>query len=128
MKKSVIIKAVLALLVAVLLCPFVSTQAYAELSIKNGRVTGSTLDADWTLDVGDGYREWVRHITFNKPFLRTPRVSVSLAQVDNEPLFNLRVNVFARNVTRLGFDLVATTWSETRLYSVGASWIAHGQR
>lgn len=128
MKKSMVIKAVPVLLMTVLLCPCISTQAHAGLAIASGRVNGSTLSTDWNLDLGDGYREWVRHVTFGTPFLRAPRVSVSLAQLDNERLFNLRVNVFARNVTKSGFDLVVATWSETRLYSVGASWMAHGQR
>lgn len=83
MKKPVIIKVILVLLLAVAICPCVATQACAEVSISSGRVNGSTLDENWTLDVGEGYREWVRHVTFGTPFLRTPRVSVSLAQVDN---------------------------------------------
>jgi len=41
---------------------------------------------------------------------------------------NHRLKTTAENITEEGFDLLFDTWSDTRVYGCGASWIAIGER
>jgi hypothetical protein len=64
-------------------------------------------------------------ITFPKPFATTPTVIVSLNRVDSDNGQHLRITAGTDTVNVKGFELLATTWYDTRIYSVGISWIAY---
>ena len=70
-----------------------------------------------------GTRREVRRVNFLRPYPYPPKVSVSLAGLDNLKETNLRVITYAKAV--LGFDLVVETWLWTKLCSATASWIAY---
>jgi hypothetical protein len=52
-------------------------------------------------------------------------VQVALAHFDVEKVANTRITVHAENLSRSGFDLVFTTWADTRIWGLTATWIAH---
>ncbi|WP_326579913.1 H-type lectin domain-containing protein [Streptomyces sp. NBC_00481] len=80
----------------------------------------------WTLNQGNGPREWRESIAFAKAFNAPPEVTVAISMLDAGVAANTRVSVRAENITATGFDLVAYTWDNTIVYSVTASWLAFG--
>ncbi|KAI0469443.1 hypothetical protein F4859DRAFT_486688 [Xylaria cf. heliscus] len=64
-------------------------------------------------------------IKFSTKFSSVPTVTVSMTGADvSEGIF--RVKVYATDVDEHGFLVHADTWSDTKLYSCGVSWIAIG--
>ena len=49
---------------------------------------------------------------------------VSLCGIDADRQTNIRVHVWAENVGRDGFEMVVKTWSDSRTYGVGFTWLA----
>lgn len=80
----------------------------------------------WTLDKGNGPREWRESIAFATPFNAPPEVTVAFSMLDAGVAANTRVRVTAENITASGFDIVTSTWENTTVYSVVASWLAFG--
>lgn len=52
-------------------------------------------------------------------------VQVALAHFDIENVANARVTAHAENLDVDGFDLVFTTWADTRIWALTATWMAH---
>jgi len=68
-----------------------------------------------------------KHIEFGKEFSFVPVVRAGLESLDASNETNLRVQVFAENITTKGFDLRLQTWSDTRLFFVTSNWFAYEQ-
>ena len=64
------------------------------------------------------------HITFKKPFRKTPSVIVSISALDIGHAKNTRLNTEASGVSCKGFTLKANTWADTIFWGYTASWIA----
>ncbi len=80
----------------------------------------------WTLDTGSGGREHRETITFTKAFNAPPEVMVAISMLDIGNAANSRARVEAQSITKESFDLVFSTWENTTLYSLRASWLAFG--
>lgn len=63
-------------------------------------------------------------VSFTKEFVSTPTVLVSINSADVSNGANFRAKVYATNVHLKGFTIHAESWSDTRLFSCGLSWIA----
>ena len=63
-------------------------------------------------------------IDFPRPFASEPIVAVALNRLDTEKMANTRVSLEIRDITRTGFDYEVHTWLDTRVYSVGITWVA----
>lgn len=50
---------------------------------------------------------------------------VSINRIDSDATTNLRIWVTTDTVNTSGFELLATTWWDTQIHSVGVSWIAY---
>jgi H-type lectin domain len=91
---------------------------------------GYRVTSGWTLDKPgaprSGEREHREAITFSKTFSSPPEVMVAISGLDIDEAKNSRVRVYAQNITEEGFDLVFTTWDDTTLYTVRATWLAFG--
>ena len=74
----------------------------------------------------EGDRKYTKYIYFKKKFKTKPNVIVSLKGIDTGNYKNTRINLFARNISNIGFDLECLTWSDSITYAVYASWIAIG--
>ena len=74
----------------------------------------------------EGDRKYTKYIHFQKKFKTKPNVIVSLKGIDTGSYKNTRINLFARNISNIGFDLECFTWSDSITYGVYASWIAMG--
>ncbi|MDZ7766676.1 MAG: H-type lectin domain-containing protein [Melioribacteraceae bacterium] len=79
----------------------------------------------YTLDKNSGDRIYTEEVRFAKPFETTPSVVCGVNKLDSDKNSNLRVDVTATAISRDGFVLRIKTWGESKLYTVGGSWIAH---
>ena len=72
-------------------------------------------------------REAIRKIKFDPPFGENDKIVVrtGINNFDNNCDFCLRLDVSVQNVDRFGFELRYFTWLTSKLYAVGASWIAY---
>ena len=73
-----------------------------------------------------GDRKYMKYIFFQKKFQTKPNVIVSLKGIDTGNYKNTRINLFARDISNVGFNLECLTWDDSITYGVYASWIAIG--
>ncbi len=78
----------------------------------------------WT---GDGTRVRRTHVTFEQPFADAPAVHCSLSLFDIDYSTNMRSDISVDNITESGFDIVFSTWGNTRIARARANWLAIGQ-
>ncbi len=79
--------------------------------------------AMWT---GSGDRERRRTIVFAQPFAEVPTVHVSLSLWDMDSSANSRAEVRADKIGTDRFDVVFSTWGDSRVARVHVSWLAIG--
>ena len=80
----------------------------------------------WSLSAGSGDRTYRSpDIRFDPPFADPPIVLVSLAGVDADAQFNLRIHINAEVVQAEEFNIRVSTWADTLLYSAGVAWVAY---
>lgn len=72
-----------------------------------------------------GDRQAQDYINFPTPFATAPIVVVSINRIDSGASQNLRIRVLTDTVNTSGFELLASTWWDSQIYSVGVSWIAY---
>ncbi|KNG92598.1 H-type lectin domain-containing protein [Pseudaestuariivita atlantica] len=77
----------------------------------------------WT---GSGDRERRRTIVFAEPFGEEPMVHVSLSLWDMDSRSNARAEVRADRIRKDRFDVVFSTWGDSRIARVHVSWLAIG--
>jgi hypothetical protein len=72
-------------------------------------------------------RLYTRHVEFDREFSVIPVVRVGLSSLDSGNEAHLRILMYPASVSMKGFDLTIQTWSDTRIYSVQANWLAYEQ-
>ena len=82
-------------------------------------------DAQYMIN-SKGDRKYTKFIFFKKKFENKPNVMVSLKGIDSGNYKNTRINLFARDISNIGFNLECLTWSDSITYAVYSSWIAIG--
>ncbi len=70
-------------------------------------------------------RKFVSHIDFDKPFGFTPVVRTSFTAIDVDKNENLRLLIYPTAITNKGFDIVAQTWSDTKINYINLTWFAY---
>ncbi|KAF8457855.1 hypothetical protein BDZ91DRAFT_701278, partial [Kalaharituber pfeilii] len=65
-----------------------------------------------------------KFIAFENPFPSPPEIIAGLNVVDCDHRKNLRIRIFADNITMSSFKLNATTWSDSIAYNIGCDWLA----
>jgi hypothetical protein len=75
---------------------------------------------------GTGQRQFRQFIQFPRAFNQAPTVITAFRHLDTYKDANTRLWVDAHNVRTNGFDLVITTWGDSKAWGVGAVWIAQG--
>lgn len=66
-----------------------------------------------------------RKITFKRSYLTAPKVVVWLSTIDLGHGNQWRIKSFATDITATGFTIHIDSWSDSRLYSAMASWVAY---
>lgn len=100
-----------------------SISAQTRIQMGSWSVT-KTLPA-YSLDQNNGERSMTIKINFEKSFSKTPQVIFSVTQIDADRLTNIRYSVDALSVSRDGFTLKVSTWSDSKIFSISGRWLAH---
>jgi hypothetical protein len=76
-----------------------------------------------------GRREIYVPVSFDSPFSKQPKVTVSLQKIDTGDVrANInRISVRAADVGFNGFNLYFETWEDSQIYDAVATWIAIGE-
>eukprot|EP01102_Stenamoeba_stenopodia_P015007 TRINITY_DN5072_c0_g1_i1.p1 TRINITY_DN5072_c0_g1~~TRINITY_DN5072_c0_g1_i1.p1 ORF type:complete len:136 (+),score=24.89 TRINITY_DN5072_c0_g1_i1:125-532(+) len=75
-------------------------------------------------DTGMGERKVAFKIHFNHKFPSVPKVVVSLSGIECVNTSDIRIRLAAESITTKDFVLVMSTWIDTTILYVEASWIA----
>ena len=98
------------------------------LSIQTGvKWNGYIENSNWSLRNGTGTRTFRVWVPFNSPFQAPPTISLAIYGQDVEGGKNNRLVLGSENTATTGFTLVYTTWSDSIVNSVWASWTAIGR-
>lgn len=72
-------------------------------------------------------RSYRARVDFARPFRAAPLVHAAISGFDASNQDAVRINIAAANITTTGFDIVVSTWMDTRLWRVDVNWLAIGQ-
>ena len=78
----------------------------------------------WT---GEGARERRKAVKFREPFGTPPAVQVSISLWDMDTSAAIRAHLRAESITCKGFEIVFSTWADSRIARLSASWMAIGE-
>lgn len=92
--------------------------------VQSGTFKAGSNAPGYTLDQGTGDRSITIAVTFDKPFPQKPEVLLSTGSIDASKDGNIRYDVTATDISPRGFTIIARTWSDSKVYMIGGSWIA----
>lgn len=98
---------------------------FGQSQIQSGKFNANSSSKGYILDKNSGERTYTSEITFDKPFDKKPNVILSIAMIDADTKSNVRYNVEATSISRDGFTLKISTWSDTKIFGISGSWLAH---
>ena len=104
-----------------------STTATAQV-FQTGRFSVDRTVANYSLDQGSGDRTVTVEVNFEKPFDERPVVMLSVTNADVSKDSNLRYEVKAMTISRDGFVIQVRTWADTKIHSLGGSWMAYAAK
>ncbi|MDR3627857.1 MAG: H-type lectin domain-containing protein [Ignavibacteriaceae bacterium] len=102
-----------------------SSFVLAQTAIQSNNFSVGSSTANYTLDKNTGDRSITIEVTFDKPFDKKPTVVLSVTHLDADTKTTVRYDVVASSVSRDGFTIKISTWSETKIFGIGGSWIAY---
>ncbi len=93
-------------------------------------VVGSSTEG-WNLaehpgDLLDQPRTFTADVYFAAPFTAPPAVQIGLTGFDMDQRDSARLSVRVTDISAEGFKVQITTWHDSRVYSVEATWLAIG--
>jgi hypothetical protein len=101
------------------------TPVFAQSGVQSGKFTVNSSTSGFNLDKNSGDRSVTVEINFPKPFDVKPSVVLSVTSIDADKDTNLRYNIEAVSVSRDGFIVKVSTWSDTKIHGISGQWIAH---
>ncbi len=99
----------------------------AQTQIQSGKFSANKSVEGYTLDQNVGDRSMTIDVSFLKPFDKKPNISLSVIMIDAETKSNIRYNVEASSISRDGFTIKISTWSDTKILGIAGNWIAYAQ-
>ncbi len=102
-----------------------SSFIYGQSQIQSGKFSANSSSQGYTLDKNSGERSYTTEVSFAKPFDKKPNVVLGVAMLDAGTQTNVRYNVEATSVSRDGFTLKISTWSDTKIFGISGGWVAH---
>lgn len=98
---------------------------YSQTQLQSsGWYINQTIPA-FTLDKNSGERIVTLEINFQNQFEIKPNIFLSVTQLDANKETNLRFKAEALSITREGFTLKISTWSDTKIFSLSGYWLAY---
>jgi hypothetical protein len=107
----------------ILIFTFIPLQAQPKM--QSGSWSFNQSVEDYTLDKNSGDREMILEISFEKSFDKIPKVYLSIAQLDASKETNLRYRIETVSISRDGFTLKVSTWSDSIIFSISGYWFAY---
>jgi hypothetical protein len=101
-----------------------SSIVFSQTLIQSGKFSANSSTANYTLDKNSGDRSITIDVTFDKPFDKKPSVVLSVTSLDMDTKSNSRYSIEASSVSRDGFTIKISTWSESKIYGISGSWLA----
>ena len=102
-----------------------TTFSFAQAQIESGTWGANTSTSGYTLDKNSGDRNVLVEVAFDTPFEVKPNVVLGITMLDASAGSNVRYSVSTMSVSRDGFTIKIATWSETKIYGISGSWVAH---
>ena len=102
-----------------------TTFSFAQAQIESGTWSANTSTSGYTLDKNSGDRNVLIEVAFDTPFEIKPNVVLGITMLDISAGSNVRYSVSTMSVSRDGFTIKIATWSETQIYGISGSWVAH---
>jgi len=99
------------------------------LSFLSGTELLGSACAGWTLDQESGFTEdrfFRARVIFARPFRNIPVVHLGIAGFDISNHDAARLTTSVVNISPQGFEIVLSTWLNTRAWRVDVSWLAVG--
>ena len=100
-----------------------STALFAQ-QIVSGKYSFNNSMQNYTLDKNSGDRSMTIYINFDKGFDKKPKIILSVTNLDANTQTNIRYNVEALSVSRDGFSVKVSTWSDTKIMGLSGDWLA----
>ena len=79
----------------------------------------------WT---GEGERSISNTITYNSPFQEKPIVSLQISLMDAQSGVPMRYSLKVKKETNKSFQIVFSTWLDSRFARVAVNWTAMGMK
>ncbi len=76
---------------------------------------------------GLGDRSLTKDVQFDEPFHTPPVVHLSISLLDLDHSVNPRMDLRAESVTSDGFQVLFSTWGDSRVARIRVSWMAIGE-
>ncbi len=109
---------ILSMLFFALTCTNFAQQSQTGTYFANSKTAG------YTLHENTGDRSVSIEVSFVEPFKVKPHVVISVSQLEVGNETTIRYNVQPKFISRDGFVIKISTWSDTRILQIGGSWIA----
>jgi H-type lectin domain len=113
---------------SILLVFGLTTLSFAQAQVESGKWNVSTSNTGYTLDENSGERSMTVDVSFAVPFDEKPDIVLGVTQVDGSTQTNIRYNVTTMSVSRDGFTIKISTWSDSKIYGIGGYWMAHANK
>jgi len=97
-------------------------------NFQTGKFTVDRTVPNYSLDQGSGDRTITLEVAFQKGFEEKPQVALSVTGADVGKDSNLRYEVKTISVSRDGFVIQVRTWADTKIHSLGGSWVAYAPK
>lgn len=105
-----------------------TTLSFAQAQVESGGWNVSTSNTGYTLDENSGERSMTVDVVFDVPFDEKPDIVLGVTHVDATTQTNIRYNVIPRAISRDGFTIKISTWSDSKIYGIGGYWMAHAKK
>jgi len=118
----------LIILTSLLLVIGLSAFTFAQTQVESGTWSANHTNVGYNLNENNGERSMTLSVTYETPFDVKPDVVLNVTKIDCSNTTNTRYNVTAISVSRDGFTIKIDTWADSKIFSIGGSWIAHARK
>lgn len=102
-----------------------SSYSFSQTHIQSGTFILNTETEGYSLNKLTGDRSVIKEITFDKPFDKKPKVVISVTSLDSDTKTNIRYRIEAISISRDGFTVKLSTWSDSKIFALNGNWIAY---
>jgi len=92
--------------------------------VQTGTFVFDSTVKGYSFDKDSGERTVQIEVAFKKSFDAKPEILLSVTSIDADKEKNLRYEIKSMVVSRDGFVISARTWSDSKIYSIGGTWMA----